>query len=99
MEILKALKKLTGYFIILPVRSYQYFFSPFLPKVCRHTPSCSEYMIEAVQVWGPLKGTWLGLKRLSRCHPWGTYGYDPVPRPDSATQKLQSAEHIQSPED
>lgn len=74
------LKSIFGLLIIIPVRLYQYVISPFFPKVCRHTPSCSEYMIEAVREWGPLKGGWLGIKRLSRCHPWGTHGYDPVPK-------------------
>lgn len=74
------LKNVFNSIIIIPVRFYQYAISPFFPKVCRHTPSCSEYMIEAVNIWGPIKGIWLGLKRLSRCHPWGSHGYDPVPK-------------------
>ncbi|MFN3952573.1 MAG: membrane protein insertion efficiency factor YidD [Thermaurantimonas sp.] len=77
--------KVLGSVIIIPVRLYQYMISPFFPKVCRHTPSCSEYMIEAIKIWGPAKGGWLGLKRLSRCHPWGTHGYDPVPKKTNPT--------------
>lgn len=67
-------------FLILLVRVYQLILSPLLPKSCRHTPSCSAYMISALQEWGAINGFWLGLKRLSKCHPWGTYGYDPVPK-------------------
>ncbi len=71
------------YLIIVPVRIYQWTISPLLPKVCRYTPSCSHYMVEAVQTHGAFKGTWLGLRRLLRCAPWGGYGYDPVPGPDA----------------
>ncbi|WP_317132321.1 membrane protein insertion efficiency factor YidD [Phaeocystidibacter luteus] len=59
---------------------YRYVVSPLTPPSCRHTPTCSQYMGEAIVEWGPLKGSWLGLKRLSKCHPWGTWGYDPVPK-------------------
>lgn len=53
--------------------------SPLFPAACRHTPTCSSYMIEALRVWGPIKGFWLGLKRIWRCRPGGSQGYDPVP--------------------
>lgn len=65
---------------ILPIRLYQWLISPLLGSVCRFTPSCSNYMIEAIEEWGIFKGTWLGLQRISRCHPWGGHGYDPIPR-------------------
>lgn len=65
--------------LIFIVKSYQYLLSPLFPASCRHTPTCSSYMIQAIQEWGALKGFWLGVKRISRCHPWGTHGYDPVP--------------------
>jgi len=68
------------YVLILLVRGYQMVISPLFPSTCRHAPTCSHYMIEAIQEWGPFKGVWLGLKRFSRCHPWGTDGYDPVPK-------------------
>lgn len=61
------------------VKLYQGIVSPYLPNVCRYTPTCSQYMIEAIRKFGPLRGTWLGLKRIGRCHPWGGSGYDPVP--------------------
>lgn len=54
--------------------------SPVLGPHCRHVPSCSHYTIEALREWGFIKGFWLGLKRVLRCHPWGTHGYDPVPK-------------------
>jgi len=49
------------------------------PSPCRHVPSCSTYAVEAIQLHGALRGSWLAVRRLSRCHPWGTQGYDPVP--------------------
>ena len=74
----ELLKKL----LILPIRLYQWLISPLLPKSCRFQPTCSHYMVEAIREWGIFKGTWLGLKRIGRCHPWGGHGYDPVPRKD-----------------
>ncbi len=66
--------------ILLFVSIYQSMISPWLGPSCRHIPSCSNYMAEAVREWGALKGGWMGVKRVARCHPWGTSGYDPVPR-------------------
>jgi putative membrane protein insertion efficiency factor len=65
--------------LILCVRGYQVVLSPMMGGACRFEPSCSNYMIEALQVHGPLKGLLLGLWRLLRCHPFGRSGYDPVP--------------------
>ncbi|HMO40591.1 MAG TPA: membrane protein insertion efficiency factor YidD [Saprospiraceae bacterium] len=75
-----SLRKLFRQLFILPVRFYQLAISPLLPSTCRYQPTCSNYMIEAINEWGPLKGIWLGLKRIGRCHPWGGHGYDPVPK-------------------
>ena len=61
------------------VYTYRYGVSPLLGPRCRHLPSCSEYCLEALDVHGPARGTWLTFKRLARCHPWGTSGLDPVP--------------------
>lgn len=61
------------------IRAYQYLLSPFLGQRCRFTPSCSQYMLEAVERHGALHGVWLGLRRLSRCHPGHPGGFDPVP--------------------
>ncbi len=61
------------------VRGYQGLVSPILPPACRFHPSCSAYAIEAIDAHGAVKGGWLMLKRLARCHPWNQGGYDPVP--------------------
>jgi len=65
--------------LILFVRGYQLFLSPFLPPSCRYTPSCSAYAIEALQRHGALRGSWLAARRIARCHPFRAGGYDPVP--------------------
>jgi putative membrane protein insertion efficiency factor len=58
---------------------YRHALSPVLPGACRFQPSCSQYALEAISRFGARKGGWLTLKRLARCHPWGGWGYDPVP--------------------
>ena len=63
------------------VRLYQVGISPWTPASCRFTPTCSSYAIEALERHGARRGSWLALKRLLRCHPWGGRGYDPVPGP------------------
>ncbi|MEY2882709.1 MAG: rane protein insertion efficiency factor YidD [Pseudomonadota bacterium] len=65
--------------LIAPVRLYQVALSPLLPPSCRFTPSCSTYAVEALARHGPIKGLWLAVRRIGRCHPWGASGYDPVP--------------------
>ncbi len=75
----EILAKILSYPILGLVYFYRYAISPLKPPSCRHVPTCSAYMIEAVKIHGPFTGTFLGIKRLSRCHPWGTHGYDPVP--------------------
>ena len=61
------------------VRFYQLTFSSFMGHTCRFQPTCSEYARQAIEIHGPLKGGYLTLKRLLKCHPWGKSGYDPVP--------------------
>ena len=61
------------------IRGYQLVISPVLGPSCRYLPSCSDYAAEAIERHGALAGTWLALRRLARCHPWGGSGYDPVP--------------------
>ncbi|MBK6336820.1 MAG: membrane protein insertion efficiency factor YidD [Betaproteobacteria bacterium] len=61
------------------VRGYQYFLAPMLGSNCRFAPSCSNYALEAIAKYGAIKGTWLALRRISRCHPYHPGGYDPVP--------------------
>ena len=61
------------------IRLYQGTLSPLIGRSCRYTPTCSNYGIEAIQKYGPIKGSWLTLKRILSCNPWGGSGYDPVP--------------------
>lgn len=61
------------------IRLYKRFISPILPSACRFEPTCSMYMYQAIEVHGVLRGTWMGLKRIGRCHPLNPGGYDPVP--------------------
>ena len=63
------------------IRAYQLLLSPVLPPSCRYLPSCSDYAAEAIVRHGVVRGLWLALCRLGRCHPWGGSGYDPVPGP------------------
>ncbi len=66
---------------ILPIRFYQLAISPWLgANKCRYQPTCSHYAIGAIEEWGIFKGTWLALKRILSCHPWGGHGFDPVPK-------------------
>ncbi|WP_257668626.1 membrane protein insertion efficiency factor YidD [Parapedobacter tibetensis] len=67
-----------GMFLIF-IRAYQLLLSPMLGASCRYTPTCSQYAVEAIRKHGPFKGGWLALRRISRCHPWGGHGHDPVP--------------------
>ena len=64
--------------VLFLIRIYQKI-SRYTPKVCRFTPTCSEYMFQAIEKYGIIKGGWLGIKRICRCHPYNPGGYDPVP--------------------
>lgn len=64
--------------LILCIRFYQIFISPLFPPTCRFYPTCSAYAIEAIQKKGPVRGSWLALKRICKCHPYHPGGYDPV---------------------
>lgn len=75
----RGLLKALGMVLILPICFYQRCISPLTPPACRFTPTCSQYAVEAIRKHGPFKGFWLAVKRISRCHPWGGSGYDPVP--------------------
>jgi putative membrane protein insertion efficiency factor len=77
--VVKIIMKGLSWILLLPVYFYKYAISPLTPASCRHVPTCSTYAIEAVKIHGPFKGFWLATKRIARCHPWGTSGYDPVP--------------------
>ena len=76
---LRGLRSAVVWLMLLPVRFYQKCISPFTPPSCRFTPTCSEYARQALIKHGPLKGTWLAVRRILSCHPWGGSGYDPVP--------------------
>jgi putative membrane protein insertion efficiency factor len=65
--------------LVIFVRGYQLAISPLLPASCRYTPTCSQYAIEALHRHGALKGSWLTVRRIGRCHPFRAGGYDPVP--------------------
>lgn len=70
-----AMKKV----FLIPIRFYQKWISPALPPSCRFYPSCSEYACQAIEKYGVVRGGWLGLRRISRCHPFNPGGFDPVP--------------------
>lgn len=65
--------------LILVVRGYQLWISPLLPAACRYYPTCSAYAIEAIEKYGAVRGSWLAVRRITRCHPFRSGGYDPVP--------------------
>jgi len=72
-----AIRSIARALVIFPVRVYQVTLGPMLPKVCRFEPSCSAYFIEAVEKHGAVRGSWRGMCRICRCHPWGGCGFDP----------------------
>lgn len=77
---MKFLLQLLSLPFLVLIKIYQWVISPILgPNKCRFTPTCSHYAAEALKKHGPFKGLWLAIKRISRCHPWGGKGYDPVP--------------------
>ena len=71
-----------AWIVSLPVRFYRVVFSPWVGFNCRYQPTCSAYALEALERHGAIKGSWLALRRIGRCHPWGHSGYDPVPGAD-----------------
>jgi len=76
-KLFRAFVALPGRLLIILVRLYQWLLSPLLGRHCRFEPSCSKYFIVAVQKYGAIRGTWRGVLRICRCHPWNPGGYDP----------------------
>ena len=76
---LDSISKLVSWILLIPIFFYRRCISPMFPPTCRFTPTCSAYAIEAIRRHGPLRGLWLAVRRILRCHPWGGSGYDPVP--------------------
>lgn len=77
------------YIAILLIRFYQVAISPYFPSSCRFEPTCSQYSLESFRRFGFFKGFWLSIKRISKCHPWHSGGYDPVPPEPAGKHKNQ----------
>jgi putative membrane protein insertion efficiency factor len=82
--------------LVALIRLYQWFLSPLLGRVCRFEPSCSRYTVTCLELHGALRGSWLGMRRLLRCHPFHPGGYDPPPLPAASRvgQPLKVAETV-----
>jgi putative membrane protein insertion efficiency factor len=76
---MKWIRNILSWPLIVLIKFYQYVISPNIGPKCRFTPTCSQYAIEALKKYGIINGGWLSLKRISKCHPWGSHGHDPVP--------------------
>ena len=73
------LNKVATFPLLILIRAYQLIISPLLGSNCRFIPSCSEYAMESLRSYGLIKGFYLTIKRIGKCHPWGGHGYDPIP--------------------
>ena len=100
------ISRLVSFLIRMVIRFYQRILGPMMkfsagPAAgCRYTPSCSNYFLQAVEAHGPFRGSWFGICRIFRCHPWGGCGYDPVPSPgatESAKDPCGSHREIPHP--
>lgn len=78
--------------LIALLRAYRFAISPLYGQVCRYHPSCSAYALEAVTEHGSIKGTWLTVRRISRCNPWSRGGYDPVPPKRSGSERTKTSQ-------
>lgn len=77
--LLQRALRIPRYVAVLLIRFYQRFISPMFPPSCRFTPTCSSYALTSVEKYGLIKGGWMALRRIGRCHPWSPGGHDPVP--------------------
>ncbi len=78
-RLLSFVVRIPSVFARLLIRGYQLFISPLTPPSCRYTPTCSSYALTSIERYGLIKGGWMALKRIGRCHPWSPGGHDPVP--------------------
>ena len=91
---MKLLNTVLAGLAIVFIKGYRRFISPLLAPSCRYQPTCSEFTLEAIARHGALRGIWLGLKRIGRCHPWGGEGFDPVPKGEHAENKEHVCKHV-----
>ncbi|MFV0553512.1 MAG: membrane protein insertion efficiency factor YidD [Mangrovibacterium sp.] len=77
------MKQALVWLLLQPIKFYRAAISPLFPPVCRYTPTCSQYAMDALKIHGPFRGSWLAIKRIARCNPWGGHGHDPVKPPPS----------------
>ncbi|MEO1775637.1 MAG: membrane protein insertion efficiency factor YidD [Pseudomonadota bacterium] len=87
---MSRLSRALAWLIALPIRAYRLVLSPWVGMYCRFQPTCSAYALEALERHGPIRGTWLTIRRLSRCRPGAEWGYDPVP-PSSCCEPRDQA--------
>lgn len=87
------MRSIAAHLCIVPIRLYQWCVSPLLPAACRYQPTCSAYAVEAIERHGLPRGGLLTVRRLLRCHPWGGFGYDPVPHAHDGCKHQAPATH------
>ena len=85
------------YVLIALLKAYRFAISPLYGQVCRYHPTCSAYALEAVQSHGALRGTWLAMRRVARCHPWAAGGFDPVPAPKNRRSSTHMSSSLATP--
>ena len=89
---MKIVNQILSLLLMIPIKAYQWFISPWLPGACRYTPSCSHYALDALKTHGPFKGLYLATRRIFSCHQWGGWGWDPVPDKEHFTWKKPEAQ-------
>ena len=92
------MSRLVGRLLVAPIRLYQLVLSPLLGPRCRFYPSCSAYAVEALTTHGPLRGSWLAVRRLLRCHPWNPGGLDPVPPRRQGADDVDRVDDVDDPD-